>query len=240
MADINIQKKERPVWPWVLGILAVLALVFFLFRNNDGDDRRQAATTTTTRDTVDRRATDRTATGAGMGARTGAGAAGTEAREDMPRNVENFVEYVNENSARQEADLDHDYTADGIRRLARALDDLADRANMDGDDFDARKDRLKEQADAIQKNPQSLQHANIIRDAFTSAADMMESIQRQAYPNHGNQVSQVRQAANNINPNQQTMNQKGQIDTFFERSSQALQAMSTSPKNQGNMNRSNN
>ncbi len=238
MADINIQKKERPVWPWVLGILAVLALVFFLFRNNDGDDRRQAATTTTTRDTV-----DRTATGAGIGAGAGAGAAtGTAAREDMPRGVENFVEYVNENNARQEASLDHEYTADGINRLARALDDLADRANVDGDDFDARKDRLKEQADAIQKDPHSLQHANIIRDAFTSAADMMETIQRQAYPDHGNQVSQVRQAANNINPNQQTLNQKQQIESFFERSSQALQAMSTAPRNeqnQNNMNRRN-
>jgi hypothetical protein len=238
MADINIQKKDKPVWPWVLGILAVLALVFFLFRNNDGDDRRQAATTTTTRDTV-----DRTATGAGIGAGTAAGTErGTVAREEeLPGSVEDFVLYVRETDARQEADLNHDYTADGIRHLARALDDLADHANVNGADFNTRKERLKEKADALQRDPHSLQHANIIRDAFTSAADVMESIQREAYPNHNNHVNQVRQAANNINPQQQTLNQKQQIEAFFERSSNALQAMGTAPHHadQGTMNRRN-
>ena len=36
MAEINIQRKERSVWPWLLAGVLLLALLWFLFaRNND-------------------------------------------------------------------------------------------------------------------------------------------------------------------------------------------------------------
>lgn len=31
MAEINIQRKKRSVWPWVLALLIVLALAAFLY-----------------------------------------------------------------------------------------------------------------------------------------------------------------------------------------------------------------
>lgn len=36
MAEIEIKKKSKPVWPWIIGILAILAIVAWLFfRNRD-------------------------------------------------------------------------------------------------------------------------------------------------------------------------------------------------------------
>ncbi len=40
MAEIEIKKKSKPVWPWIIGILVVLAIVAWLiFRNNDTNGR---------------------------------------------------------------------------------------------------------------------------------------------------------------------------------------------------------
>jgi hypothetical protein len=37
MAEIKIEKK-KPVWPWIVAILLVAALVYFVFlRDNDGE-----------------------------------------------------------------------------------------------------------------------------------------------------------------------------------------------------------
>ena len=36
MAEINIQRRERSIWPWLLAGVLLLALLWFLFaRNND-------------------------------------------------------------------------------------------------------------------------------------------------------------------------------------------------------------
>ncbi len=40
MAEIEIRKKSKPIWPWIIGILVVLAIVAWLiFRNNDNSQR---------------------------------------------------------------------------------------------------------------------------------------------------------------------------------------------------------
>jgi quinol-cytochrome oxidoreductase complex cytochrome b subunit len=40
MAEIEIKKKSKPVWPWIVGILVVLAIVAWLiFRNNNTNQR---------------------------------------------------------------------------------------------------------------------------------------------------------------------------------------------------------
>lgn len=37
MAEINIQRKERSVWPWLLAGLLLLGLLWFLFARNTPD-----------------------------------------------------------------------------------------------------------------------------------------------------------------------------------------------------------
>jgi hypothetical protein len=37
MAEINIQRKERSVWPWVLAGILLLGLLWFLFARNTSD-----------------------------------------------------------------------------------------------------------------------------------------------------------------------------------------------------------
>lgn len=52
MAEINIERKERAVWPWLLAGVLLLALLWFLFARNPGDIRTGMAGDTTFRDTT--------------------------------------------------------------------------------------------------------------------------------------------------------------------------------------------
>ena len=50
MAELNIQRKERAVWPWVAGGIILVLLILLLsgaFSDNDSEynDRRDADTT---------------------------------------------------------------------------------------------------------------------------------------------------------------------------------------------------
>ena len=43
MAEINIRKKKRPVWPWILGILAIIFLSIVLINRDDRGGRSEEA-----------------------------------------------------------------------------------------------------------------------------------------------------------------------------------------------------
>lgn len=48
MAEIKIEKKTTPVWPWILLALAVIALLIYLFAfNGDGDENDEMNEITT-------------------------------------------------------------------------------------------------------------------------------------------------------------------------------------------------
>ncbi len=47
MAEINIQRKERSVWPWVLAGVLLLGLLWFLFARNTNDNALAGRTDST-------------------------------------------------------------------------------------------------------------------------------------------------------------------------------------------------
>ena len=38
MAEIDIQRRERSAWPWLLGGIVLLTVLWFLFARNTGTD----------------------------------------------------------------------------------------------------------------------------------------------------------------------------------------------------------
>ncbi len=206
MADLNIQKKEGPnIWPWILGALALIALVWVLIEATDGDDRidEQIIADTTAELTTP--------------------VAPSAVEADVSGPVDEFVRFVRERPA--EEGLGHSYTAGGIRRLSDALSAMVDRDDVGDVNMSAKRDTLRQRAARLEANPQSLEHSQVAHDAFTSAADLMAEMQAKRYPGLSNQVTGVREAAQGINPNGLLSNQTNEVQTFFERASASLQAM---------------
>jgi hypothetical protein len=40
MAEIEIKKKEKPIWPWILGILAIVAIIAWLVFGSKKENSR--------------------------------------------------------------------------------------------------------------------------------------------------------------------------------------------------------
>jgi hypothetical protein len=40
MAEIDIQPKKRPVWPWILGIIAAIIIIWIILRALDAQENK--------------------------------------------------------------------------------------------------------------------------------------------------------------------------------------------------------
>lgn len=206
MANLNIEKKDRPIWPWIaLGIVLLAALAWFLMARDD---------------------TPRTVTGEatpGVIADTSLRASATI--EGAPEEVNDYLRYTVEHRAQADADLSHEYTADGIRRLASALGAITDRDTVGDTDVPSLVADLRDRADALQRNQESMSHARYAKDAFISAGDLMQALQQRSYPNAGAEVEQARQAAQSVDTDGPLLAQRTRVQAFFDHSARVIQAI---------------
>jgi len=205
------------VWPWVLLALAVLAL-FLLFMWNRGaphDDEVVVPIEPAAQQDVPAGAPDF----AQPAAET----------PPAPAEVSVFVRFAEDTRA-DAAGLSHDYTAEGLRQLAAALDAVSRTQAPPSSAADASRHiaAMREWADAMQRDPKSLQHADHARAAFVSAAHAMEILGADR-PGGDQAVQAVRESAEGIDAQRPMLEQVSQIETFFDRSAQALRTLSQAP-----------
>jgi hypothetical protein len=209
MAEIHIERKSYRLWRWVLLAVAALLLATCVVTWWRGDWR----------DPLTSAASDGSVVGAAAGTTRGVEGA-----------VNDYLAYVEENRARQAAGPAHEYTAGGLRRLAAAIAELSQRNAGSAAALNAELDALRAQADSLQRNPQSTEHARYAREAFRTAASLMSTLQQryypeQRYPNLAAEVAQLRSAAELVLPARMLLEQTSDVQRFFDRAATALRAM---------------
>lgn len=112
----------------------------------------------------------------------------------------------------------HDYTADGLRHVADALEAVRGRAPADVD-VAARAREIRERADAMQRDPTSTAHALQAREAFVLATSTL----RQMRPGTGNDpVAEAHAAAVAVDPQTRLLDQPERVQRFFATTAAAL------------------
>lgn len=101
--------------------------------------------------------------------------------------------------------VEHDYTAEGIRKLAAALRVLVSESGGTATDELAHFD---EQADRLGRDRRSHEHADIVRSVFTAAASRLVAITSKDPP-------ELQRAANAIDPRVPLLQQQGRLRQFF-------------------------
>ena len=222
MAEQVHVERRRPVWPWILLALLILALflLFMWYRGTPHDDEVLVPIEPAAQEEIPAETPD---TAQALMEESAA-----PAEVSAPAEVTGFVRFVEETRA-QAAGPSHDYTADGLRQLAAALDAMSRTQVALASAADASKHiaAVREWADAMQRDPQSLEHADQARAAFVAAAQAMEVLQS-ASPGAEQAVQAVRDSAAEIDTARPMLEQATRIEACFDRSAEALRSLSQS------------
>ena len=140
-----------------------------------------------------------------------------------PIPLDKYITFIRDNPAQEKMELDHAYTSGGIRRLADAIGAVADQYNLSNLNQSSDLDKLRDYADRLQEDRNSTDHADVIREAFILASSLMDSMQRQISPQLDSRVGEVRRAAEAIDPGELALQQKTEVETFFNKAGSVLE-----------------
>ncbi|CAM3470957.1 hypothetical protein [Aequorivita lipolytica] len=220
MAEIKIEKK-KPIWPWILVVLIILAAIYFFwfyndqdYDNNDDLLNNDTITEIDDRDVYDNSDEDSTTLYTGT--------YGTVVKEKA---VSNYFTYIDNN----QMGLDHEYTNGALVHLITAVEAEAKNLNVD---IDANIEKARENAFEITKDPMSLKHADKIRAAALEITTALKTIQQQKFSSLSSEVDGLKTAAEDINPQAPTLEQKEDAKNFFEKAGRLLQKMNEYENNQ--------
>jgi hypothetical protein len=78
-------------------------------------------------------------------------------------------------------------------------------------------EKVKEYADMITDDPYETTHANHIRKAVDILTNVLQNIQKAAYPGLADEVKELKSASESIKPEVLTLNQKMQLRITLQR-----------------------
>lgn len=212
MAEIHIQRKSPGAWPWILGIVGAIVLVWIVLGMNGNEP--DAVNTGATASAPPAPASPDVAPTSGSGTAP-------------PADVAAFLTFT-EASAGSPVGPSHEYAADGIRRLSRALNAIIEEQTVGDTDVSDQFARFQAAADRIQSDPEGMRHADRVRAVFTSAAELMTALQRARRPNAKDlqeQIALARSAAQRVEANRPLLDQTAAVETFFDRAADAIRTM---------------
>lgn len=212
MAEEGRIERRRPRWPWA--VLVILALVLFMWgRGTSNEDAERAM--------IERGPQGQAPAGMPDTARA------TPEDSSAPAEVSGFLRFAAERRLKAVGTA-HDYTADGVRQLAAALDAVArTQAGLPAADARRHIAAMRRLADELQRDAQALEHANRARAAFVAAAQAMEVLQPEDRASDA-AVQAVRNSAEGVDTDRPMLDQAAQIEDFFYRCAQALRTLAQS------------
>ncbi|MEO5912238.1 MAG: hypothetical protein ABIP95_15225 [Pelobium sp.] len=196
MAEIKIEKK-KPIWPWVLVGIIILAFILYFFLIKDKMNS-QAVTQNTD------------STAMGMDNRTDEDAVAT------------YINFVNADTSKMS--LSHEYSHEALTKLANATEAMS---NKTGVDVKANLDEVRQLSQNITDNPNATTHADDIKKASIIIATALGNIQKAKFADLSDDSTKLMNDANAVDENDLTLDQKSTVQTFYDAAADLLQKMNS-------------
>ncbi|MGB5941934.1 MAG: hypothetical protein WBG71_03570 [Leeuwenhoekiella sp.] len=201
MADINIEKKKT-IWPWILiGVLILLAVLYFALLADDDDVETDDITTEEVMVEEEMEEMDNTTTAMQTGA------------------IATYSEFVGMTG---DMGIDHEYSNQALLYLIEAVNEKATAQNVN---IEADLGVARANANTITKDPMSVEHADLLKESFEIINRAISKIQMQSFPNLESQVTSLEEEVASIDPADQTLNQKAAVNTYFKEAADVLNKM---------------
>jgi hypothetical protein len=209
MADIDVQRTGGPViWPWILGLLLLALLAWLAFSMMGRDDRPVGMATDTPT----------------VATETAPAAAA------LPAAAEAFMRdcHLEEGTRAEGMGMEHEFTVQCLEQLAGSLEGLAQQRPGDPN-IQQYTQTIRDRAQQIRDSPDtSLQHANWTREAAMAGANALEAMHGTWHAGDAqvqSSVAQTRQAAEQIRPTEQHLEQLSDLRSYFRSAGDAIQQM---------------
>ncbi len=199
MAEIKIEQKKQ-FWPWLLlGLIIIGLLVYALvFRNSDANTEAVTESEYVTK----------TKKPALIGVK------------ENNKTVVAYVTFVENN--KNSMSLDHEFTNEALLKLIEATQAIA---NEVGYEVHADIEKVKGYANMITKDPYEKTHADNIRKATDILTNVLQNIQKAAFPGLAGEVAELRSASESIKVAVLTLEQRDAVKNYFAKASDLLQKM---------------
>lgn len=222
MAEIDLQRKRgRSWWPWLIGLLVLLLLIWVLAEVLTPDVERD----TVPPDTV--------------GAPTAVVVApaqeyGTaeEARAALPGSVQEYEESCTRAGA-EPADMgrQHEFTVNCMQLMAASFDAAIQSDTIGEVALDERVEAFRSSAERLeQSDPSARTHADIVAESMRSAADLLTTLREERLPEDqeiAGATERVREAAESMTSDEPMLEQQDTVEQFFQAMGTALQRVAT-------------
>lgn len=221
MADIDIQEKRRSAWPWIIGLLGLVLVVWVAAEMLDGPDDEYVAADITAEEEAytPPAAPEPTGTDAGM-----------------PSEVTRFEERCAAGSTtRDEMSLDHAYVEACVTQMTEALNAVIERGTVSDEPLSEQLADLRSRAEQLTANRESTEHSAYLRNVFDGAAALIARIEetREAGADALERRStRVQDAAESFSTDRPLMEQRSEVAAFFDEAAGALRAMASNERSQ--------
>ena len=241
MAEIRIEKKNSPNFlPWLFGILGLILLAWLAVDVFDRDEEPELLTA----DEVnfpDAHLTDEPEADVynAMKNEDKRPVATLTSYSENDKYDENWDgSNANYNSNRfyylssieqiddKDMSVHHKYSSTCLKALSNSLYALARESGLqDEANIDQICTEIKNAASEIKEDWTETTHANKIRESAMMAVNVMNTIQDERYPELESEIAMLEREAKDISAKSLTLNQKGDVKSFFEATAEVLQKM---------------
>lgn len=215
MAEIKIEKKS-PIWPWILLIIALIAVIVYFVYNNDNDVNTiyNNDTQSEARDTISNTFDE--------------GYSPTAPYMDSNSVVQEFENSVTD-SAR--IGVDSIYTKTAIVNLAKVVTFKADELDIKSSLALENLKFYSDQTDAVTATDTETRGRTDMYNNFQKVSKdivtVLETIQTENYPTLKDDVSELKQTSTKIDTNIATKEQQTTIQTFFTKAKKVVNGMNS-------------
>lgn len=123
-------------------------------------------------------------------------------------------------------DLTHEFTANGLIKMADALEVLSISVSKKvTQDSQPKIDTIREMANLIVKDPKSTEHADMVKKAFTHSKQVLASVQTSLFPNLKDEIEILNQRISVIEADKLMLEQKAEIIEIYQQVATILKRM---------------